>query len=86
MKELNLYRLTISVSLALSYNAYDMAVVAAVDEDAASRMHPDGCSDTENWGEDWASSPGEVNVELIGKAAVDIVEGVVLSSFNAAYE
>lgn len=65
-----------------SYDTYDAVVVAAYDEDAARKYNPD----VGGWGMDyssWCSSPSEVNVKYLGKAASGIEVGVVLASFNA---
>lgn len=81
-----LYLYHISQTERRGYDTYSDAVVAAENEDAASRIHPRG--DTNAWNDycdttTWASTPGRVVVKLIGKAAVGISAGVICASFHA---
>lgn len=79
---MNLYLLTQDVNT--GYDSYDSVVVAAKDEDSARRIHP---CEFSKWGgyddRDWAVSPDQVDVKLIGKAVKGTLEGVILASFNA---
>lgn len=66
------------------YDTYDSAIVCAKNGDEAVKIHPSGYQ--KNWKEfnEWASAPEKVYWKLIGTAASDIDEGiVVLASFNA---
>lgn len=89
---MNLY--LISQSVNTDYDTYDSAVVAAITEDRARRIHPGG-DERDNWREDgpedqwtdwargaWCSAPSQVKAELIGVAFQEH-EGVILASFNA---
>lgn len=79
---MNLYLLTQDVNT--GYDTYDSAIVAAKDEDFARKINPSESSKFggyDAW--DWAVSPDQVKVELIGKAVKGTLEGVVLASFNA---
>jgi len=80
---MNLYH--ISQTIRDGYDTYDSAVVAAPNEETAKTIHPDGETlypwiDTYNT---WCQSPNQVSVKLIGVAAPNIQQGVVIASFNA---
>ncbi len=82
---MNLYLLTQEENS--GYDSYDSMVVAAETEDRARLIHPDTWSDNP-WGRtqflfDWALSPDQVSVTLIGTAVEGTKAGVILSSFNA---
>ena len=72
-----------------NWSTYDGAVVAAPDEDTASRMHPED-GELDKWkgsrpypeGEDWCSCKEEVKVTYLGEAFPGMPQGVVLSSFT----
>lgn len=77
--KLNLY--FISQNIYRGYDTYDSMVVAAIDEEAARKVHPSG-----EWyihDRSWATSPEQANVQYIGVAAPEIKPGIILSSFNA---
>lgn len=87
---MNLYHLSQSTNL--DYDTFDSCVVAAPNESAASRIHPDGYSKFNEIKREWERSFGsgtwavnvdQVKVRLIGKAADDVEFGVVCASFNA---
>lgn len=66
------------------YDSYDSAVVIAEDEASARQIHPHGGND--QWIKSyagWASTPDNVNAELIGEALPGAEIGVVVASFNA---
>lgn len=69
------------------YDEYEGAVVAAETEDDARKIHPDGSRNDRNpadrvgWCMDW-ESPDAVSVTLIGVAATDTREGVILASYR----
>jgi len=71
------------------HDVYDAAIVAAPDEETAKLIHPaisrhDGSLIMDSWGgDDWASGPQHVKVQLIGTAARGTKMGVVLASYNA---
>lgn len=70
------------------YDTYDSMVVAAETEDRARLIHPNTWSDnpwdrTKLLYRDWATSPDQVSVTLIGTAVEGTKAGVILSSFNA---
>lgn len=79
------------------YDTYDSAVVAADNEAGARLIHPDGhewrngdwCIQRADgtWFEEychtWASSPDQVQVQLIGEAVEGTNSGVICASFNA---
>lgn len=65
-----------------SYDDYDSAVVAAIDEQAARMTTPDGRpfrSDLTAW----AANADLVKVEYIGEAKPGTTAGVIIASFNA---
>lgn len=81
------------------YDTYDSAVVAAITEADAKRIHPSGQAN-KNWRDDmegseehgswqypyttWASRPDNVKATVIGDAHASVAAGDVLcSSFNA---
>jgi sensor histidine kinase regulating citrate/malate metabolism len=84
MSELMLY--LISQNVNNGYDTYDAAIVAAVDEDSARLTHPTGKrlvgKPVDEPDDAWAPIK-DVSVVLIGKAAVGVVPGVVLASYNA---
>ena len=66
------------------YDTFDSAVVVAETAEDACRIHPAG--DDNAWDytwSTWAKTPEEVSAEYIGEARPDILQGVVLASFNA---
>jgi|688.fasta_scaffold2128377_2 hypothetical protein len=69
------------------YDTYDSMVVAAETEDKARLIHPntwlDNPWDRTKFNRDWATSPDQVSVKLIGTAVEGTKSGVILSSFNA---
>lgn len=74
----------ISQSVNNGYDTYDSAVVAAETADEARHIHPNG----EAWPKskyfyDWAQTPDQVEVRLIGEASPGTVTGLILASFNA---
>jgi hypothetical protein len=80
---MNLY--LISQSENGGYDTYDSAVVAAPSEDVARNMDPRN-GEPIVWGDrysTWAYSVDAVKVEMIGKAAEGISQGVICASFNA---
>lgn len=81
---MNLY--LISQDENTDYDTYDSAVVAAPDEETARHMDPATGEAVQRWEyqfNGWCSSPIAVKVELIGKAAPHIRQGIVCASFNA---
>ena len=67
------------------YDTYDSAVVAALSEDDARNMHPNGGNlktDNDEWGS-WVSIDymHHVKVEYLGETEID--RGVICASFNA---
>lgn len=78
------------------YDTYDEAVVAALSEDEACRISPNGWQvwldekgwvrkstmEPENYHGDW-TSPNDVTVTLIGKAKAGTEASVIVASFNA---
>jgi hypothetical protein len=67
------------------YDAYDYAVVAAINEDEAKNIHPSGRNDRDRWGSnwgDWASDPSDVFVKEIGIATEGTEVGVICASYN----
>lgn len=76
---MNLYLITQDVNI--WYDTFDSVIVAAKDEASARTIPP---SETSKFGgDDWAVSPEQVTVKLIGKATKGTLEGVILASFNA---
>ena len=74
---MNLYLL--SQSEETHYDSYNFCVVAAKSEAEAQKIHPSG--NNERWGnQSWASTPKNVEVELLGKAIENIESGVVCAS------
>ena len=78
----------ISQSMAVGYDTYDSAVVAAETEQAAKETYPSGYV-PDGWPEvyndsypDWAK-PEYVKAECIGDATPGTPAGVICSSFNA---
>lgn len=79
---MNLYRLTQNENR--GYDTYDACIVAARTLDDAAQIHPSAfCKKCWDQSGSWASTPENVNVEYIGKAATGIERGVILASFNA---
>ena len=93
---MNLY--LISQTVNNTCDTYDSAVVAAIDTESAKRIYPceaggfdenDQCIFIYNDGRTEPDEPynwcqvKDVQVRLIGHAAPDIAQGVVLGSFNA---
>ena len=88
---MNIYLLTQIETV--GYDTYDSMVVITTSELAARHMHPEesinfdryNCWDS-SWPA-WATKPGNVTVELLGKAEetseVKRAEQIVLTSFNA---
>lgn len=82
---MRIYKLTNSV--VDGYDTYDSAVVFALNEDRARKIHPSFLHDEEypwdgkNDGT-WCSSE-EVSVEYIGSTIGEEKEGIICSSFNA---
>lgn len=81
---MNLYK--ISQCTNNDYDTYDSAIVAAVDEKDAIRIHPNGCGEVKSRDvhkrDAWACLE-EIQAEHIGEACDNICRGVVLASFNA---
>lgn len=79
---MNLYRL--SQDDETGYDTYSDCVVAAVDEEAARHIRPDGGTEWASmFGGTWARYPNLVKVELIGTAVEGTVSGVICASFHA---
>jgi hypothetical protein len=81
------------------YDTYDSAVVAAMTEEEAKRIHPSG-NPKKNWTDDmlgkddlgswqysygtWATHPDNVKATVIGDAHASVTVGdVICASFNA---
>lgn len=85
---LNLYKLSYDHSGGTGeyvYDTYDMVIVAAPNEESARNIHPHvDYPHGDPWGLlDWAPTPADVTVELVGMACDSIGLGVVLASYNA---
>lgn len=80
---MNLY--LISQDVNNGYDTYDSAVVAAENEEMARNTLPgEYCKFEESSAySEWANSPDQVKVMLIGKAKAGTKPGVILASFNA---
>ncbi len=78
------------------YDAFDSAVVAAADQEAARKTHPNGyaawCEKAGCWKRKdgggvitgtWVSHVDNVSAVLIGEAVLGAEAGVILASFNA---
>lgn len=80
---MNLY--LISQSEKNGYDTYDSAVVAAETTEEARLIRAGGdkwpSEGDQNW--DWAETPDQVTVKLLGQAVADTPAGVVLASYNA---
>ena len=75
MSNLNIYLLQQNVNK--SYNSVNSMVVCAANELSASNIHPT------SWAmDDWAVVPTDVKVTLLGVAASNQVEGIVMMSYN----
>ena len=65
-------------------DTYDSAVVCASNEAAAKLVRPDGIPWTSRYRWlSWCSSPENVTVKYLGRAASGVRAGVVCASFNA---
>jgi len=70
------------------YDTYDSAVVCAVDEESAKKIHPSG-HDSKWWQRpnerysSWATSLDRVHAQYLGEALDAILPGVICASFNA---
>lgn len=78
---MQLYKISVPRLMSGSYDVYDSAVVAAMTEDAARLIHPDGT--LRNHAGTWVSDPAEIVVEYLGRAKPGIKSGVIVASFNA---
>jgi hypothetical protein len=85
---MNLY--LISQTINNDYDTYSDAVVAAEDELRAKQIHPCGQIWGEGWRSDlrhswfdWAKTPEEVQIQLIGTAIDGTKEGVICASYHA---
>ncbi len=80
---MNIYKIFQEVNN--DYDTYSSAVVVAENEEDARNMNPAG--GTMDWKDGyfscWVSSPEQVKVELIGKAAKGQDKGIVVASFHA---
>jgi hypothetical protein len=76
---MNLY--LISQDFNNGHDSYDSAVVCAKNEEAASKIPPNGGDAWPEWG--WASHPSQVQVQYLGVAGPSIQAGVICASFNA---
>jgi hypothetical protein len=65
------------------YDTYDSCVVADENEEQARMIRPSYPEWDEFIGNDWASSPENVNVTLLGVAVDGTEPGVICASFNA---
>lgn len=90
---MNLYLLSQDVNN--NYDTYDRCVVAAETEELAKLVHPRNRRPSylepgkpwnpwESCQDEWASTPDQVTVKLIGRAVEGTKEGVVLASYNAS--
>ena len=80
---MNIYLLTQDENT--GYNTYDACVVCAESEEDAKRISSYGkdiADKDEHYA--WVASPEKVTATLIGKAANDIKQKVILGSFNAS--
>ena len=77
---MNLYR--ISQNKNCGYDTYDSAVVAALSEEEARSIHPEGNEFWEGKNYTWCD-PSHVKVELIGTTDKFEAGTVVIASFNA---
>lgn len=77
-----------------NYDSFDSAIIAAESEEEAKLFHPSGSrwdqespewdsGKPDNWKYEWASSPDNVEVLLIGTAVEGTKAGVILASYNA---
>ncbi len=78
---MNLYLLTQNENS--GYDTYDSCVVAAENLDQARMIRPSYPEWDASTSNDWASSPENVNVELLGLAVCGTEPGVICASFNA---
>jgi hypothetical protein len=65
------------------FEHYSQAVVAAVNESAARRVHPDGREESPPWTDRWPTwvKPQEVSVTYLGLAKTAQKAGVVLAQY-----
>ena len=65
------------------YDTYSAAIVCAASEADAKRIHPSPRNyDDSTWTQDnWAKSPEDVTVQLIGTAHESIEPGIVMSDY-----
>lgn len=78
----NLYLLTQTEND--DWDTFDSCVVCAETENAARDIQPGGGDG--KWGGEfspWCSDPYKVTIRLIGTAALDVRQGVVIASYNA---
>ena len=79
---MNLYLL--SQTEASGYDTFSAMVVVAPSEEIARNIHPRNYPEAwEDTFSEWASSPANVIVALIGKAKSNIPSGIILASFHA---
>lgn len=65
------------------YDTYYSAIVCAANEQEARLTHPRGKGYPFEVSGNWASSPDNVKVKLVGTARRGIKRGVICASFNA---
>jgi hypothetical protein len=74
------------------YDTYDSMIVAASTKEEARRIHPmteNGMVEEGIWissgkfRSNWAETPDQVKVELLGLAVKGTKKGIILTSFNA---
>ena len=68
------------------WDTFDSFVAAALDEETARNMSPDG--GVVDWKDksiysNWCSKPSEVFVKYLGEASPEIKQGVICASFRA---
>jgi hypothetical protein len=85
---MNLYLLSRPDDLPVDYESYESVVVAALSEEEARLIHPDGYSKWgdgywETWNPRWIA-PSRICVRLIGTALEGTVSGVVHKSETGA--
>lgn len=76
----------------LEWDFFRSVVVAAADEAAARRIHPEGGDfgrvDADGWVDSplWAESPDDVKAQLLGEAVAGVEAGVICAHFVSGGE
>jgi hypothetical protein len=81
MKPMKLWLIKPITSGPAKYDFYDTAIVAAITEQKAKEIHPDGSGNFSWINVSWPHSPDQVKAKYLGRATTGIKAGVICASF-----